>query len=230
MAVVKLNFEEALKVLCNNLKVSPDALTYLKTRCVSKRQVESFKIGYTGDLTVEITDRVFRDKPVLLKPKTLVFPLIDLYDYIRGFNTRNLSPDGSGGAYSKVNWGDIGDFIYGLHNNLEKVYNTKTVLLCEGQFDFLSVEPYFPASGSVLTSMPSKAMLEVILRYADRIIFLHDGDKAGLRAKEYMETYVSKKITVNSIIPRFKDLNKWRVSDPENFKEYFQELAEDFLD
>lgn len=230
MSKAKLTYLEAQDYLQTSLKTSMEALAYLKSRCILKKQVDTFQMGFTGPYFIEITDRVFRDKPVLLKPNTLTFPLIDEYEHVRGFNTRNLTPDGAGGAYSKINWDNLDGFIYGFFNGLRKAYEHKVVLLCEGQFDFFSIEPYFKPSGAVLTSRPSQEMLDILSRYVERIIFIHDGDKAGIRSKEYLEQYVSRKFTVTSIIPNYKDLNKWRVSDPETFKKYFKELAEDFLD
>lgn len=227
---LEIPYSEAYLFLQETLKVSLDALTYLKSRAITKRQSEVFQMGYSADFDIYIKDKVFREKPVHIRPRTLTFPLIDEYSHVRGFNTRNLSPDGSGGAYSKINWDALDGFIYGFFNGLEEAYKTKTVLLCEGQFDFFSIEPYFKPSGAVLTSRPSQEMLDTLARYVERIIFIHDGDKAGIRSKEYMEKYVSKRFIVNSILPNYKDLNKWRVSDKKTFKSFFSEMAEDFLD
>lgn len=132
-------------------------------------------------------------------------------------------------AYSKMNWGDLGSYIYGLGFNLDLIYKYRLILLVEGMFDYFALEPYFKCAGVMLTAQPSQSQLEILKRYVDRIIFIPDADKTGLRAEEYMKRYVSYKFKINVLRPQYKDLSKWRKENPTSFKEFFLNVFSDFI-
>ena len=227
-AAYKDSWDAILPILRNGLKTSKDALLYLKGRGVSARQVENYKIGYVP-VDIELTDKVFREKPVRLTRDNLVFPLEDEYGEIRGVVLRKLTPDGSPNAYMKINWSDLKFFVYGLGNCLESVYEHRCLAAVEGILDCLAIEPYFKNVGALLTSRPYPQQEELLQRYIERFIFVPDSDKTGYKSEAIVKKYVSETLKVTSIRPAYKDPSKWREKDFDSFKAFYTQLSEDFL-
>jgi DNA primase len=206
-----------------DLTCSASALQYLKSRHVSFRQVQQYRIGYISRFTaLEGLDKT-------LFPDNLLFPMLNEFQEPVGVVTRSLK---EGYGYSKHVFDKEGAskrFLFGLEQALPHIYKHGTVLCVEGIFDLLAVEPYFPASIAMLTSRLSREQQDVLFRYVDRILFMGDSDRAGREAAQHATKYVSKRFSVSVIPVQTKDPSGWRSQHPDAFKEKMLYLKEIYL-
>ena len=120
-------------------------------------------------------------------------------------------------------------FLFGIHNAIESIYKTKSVLVVEGVFDLLAVQPFFPASVAMLTSGLSSAHKDVLDRYVKKIIYVPDNDSAGQESYNNLIKFCSKRYEIIKVDYKYKDLSAWLEADKSTFSSYFTDLKNIFF-
>lgn len=188
--------------ILNNSAFAQGARDYLKRRGFSEETINYYQVGFAPDdplwLYTFLKEREFSD-PFLkqsglfsrnnveypLFRNRLMFPIKDWQGRVVAFGGRDLS--GSSKAkyintpetllYSKR------EVLYGLHEGLDDIKKGESVIVSEGYFDVLAlhqagVKNCVAPLGTAFT--PEQGRL--IRRYAEKVLFLFDGDLAGLNA------------------------------------------------
>ncbi len=199
------------------------ARIYLEERGVTPQIIETFMLGFapnTGNaitkyliekklfpkadlidagLAIQYTERVrdfFRGR--------LIFPLVDHRDNVVGFSGRVLDKNATTAKY--INTRDTivyhkGDHVYGLNITKEAIRKANQVIICEGEFDVIScfhngIANVVGVKGTALT----ENQVNLLARYAAKITFCFDGDKAGQEAIKRSVLVVEKKGLVPTVI------------------------------
>lgn len=226
------------KYAYEDLVTSPEAIQYLKSRKITSKQVDLFRIGYIkynyvlSDLTRVTDDK--QEEPLKLYRGSLLFPLLDEYGELVGVLLRNLTPSGTQNPYTKIIFNKFDPlakkFLCGLYQSLDYVYTSKTILLTEGIFDMLAVQRYFPATAAILTANVSQEQKSLLKRYVDKILYVPDNDKTGRKASINIKKYFSDSFRITTLEGyAYKDYSEWLKNDPKGFEVYFQDLKTIFL-
>jgi DNA primase len=123
----------------------------------------------------------------------LMFPVADLHGRIVAFSGRQLDPppgeEPRGDAPAKyVNSPEgplykKGDILFGLHEGRVDVRREGWVLVCEGNFDLVALhQAGFPNAVAPMGTALTATHAKLIRRFAERVVLLFDGDRAGRRA------------------------------------------------
>jgi len=143
--------------------------------------------GYSSDRLTEVgvlgnkdgrNYDFFRDR--------LIFPFYDLHGRVIAFSGRIVSPKEGVGKY--INTGHTplftkGDHIFGLYQARKAIGRNGFVYLVEGQFDVMTLHKYgvenvIAGSGTAFTD----EQIKLIMRFAQKIVMIYDGDTAGIHA------------------------------------------------
>lgn len=224
------------------------ARDYLEERGVTPKIIETFMLGFAPDagnaltkylidkklfpsldlidagLAIQYTERVrdfFRGR--------LIFPLVDHRDNVVGFSGRVLDKNATTAKY--INTRDTlvyhkGDHVYGLNITKEAIRKANQVIICEGEFDVIScfhhgIANVVGVKGTALT----ENQVNLLARYAAKITFCFDGDKAGQEAIKRSLLVVEKKGLMPTVIeiPSGKDPDDALRADPGLFKKAARE-------
>lgn len=99
-------------------------------------------------------------------------------------------------------------FFFGLPQNLESIWEEKTVFLTEGIFDLISLCKIKRNCLSTLTANINEQQILWLKRYVDRVILLFDMDKKGKQSIEKIkETLSADGLLVYSINLKGHDVN-----------------------
>lgn len=125
----------------------------------------------------------------------LMFPIADHQGRIVAFSGRLLedppgkeSPPGRepGAKYINSPEGPLytkGKILFGLHEGRVAARRTGELLLCEGNFDLLALhQAGFANSVAPMGTALTADQAKLLKRFAERVVLLFDGDKAGRRA------------------------------------------------
>lgn len=204
--------EAAKNFFKKQLSLSSRFSSYLKERGIKPETAEEFELGASGggweDLTLYLVNSGFDINDIAraglaIKSESrgtyfdrfrnrLIFPIYNHFGKVVGFSGRILpefeEDERAGGKY--VNSPETPIFsksrlLYGFHKSKNKIREAKSVLLVEGQMDFLmawqdGVRNAAAVSGTALT----RDHLKILGRMAKRIILSFDNDEAGMIAGE----------------------------------------------
>ncbi|NLA91841.1 MAG: DNA primase [Spirochaetales bacterium] len=188
--------------ILNNSSYAQGAREYLKRRGFTEETINHYQVGYAPDdpawLYTFLKEREFSD-PFLkqsglfsrnnveypLFRNRLMFPIRDWQGRVVAFGGRDLS--GTSKAkyintpetllYSKR------EVLYGLHEGLDSIKREGSVILSEGYFDVLALhQAGLKNSVAPLGTAFTPEQGRLIRRYAEKVLFLFDGDLAGLNA------------------------------------------------
>jgi DNA primase len=123
----------------------------------------------------------------------LMFPVTDLHGRIVAFSGRQLDPPPGeaqrGDAPAKyVNSPEgplykKGEVLFGLHEGRVDVRREGWVILCEGNFDLVALhQAGFANAVAPMGTALTAAHAKLLRRFAERVVLLFDGDRAGRRA------------------------------------------------
>ena len=189
------------KNLLNNLN-SPDVKNFIVNRGLSTEIIERFYLGYAkkGNHLLEFLKNrgIELDKAVslgLIKEgdngyydyfrNRIIFPIRNIHGEFIGFGGRVIddndspkylnSPDTP--VYNKRN------SLYGIFENKDKIKKLKEAIFVEGYMDLISlyeanIKTCVATCGTALT----ENQIKMISRFTENILFLYDGDKAGIKA------------------------------------------------
>ncbi len=186
------------------LRENPEAVKYLADRGVSERMIKLFEIGFApkknsmaalakksdvrGDMMLELgvvrraENRnniydTFRDR--------IIFPIRNEYGMMTGFGGRTIV-GGDTAKYLNSPQSRLFDksrLLYGIHQALPEIRQSRRALVVEGYTDVVALTEH--GVGFAVAPMGTAATpkhMEVLFRYADKIVFCFDGDEAGRRA------------------------------------------------
>ena len=199
------------------------ARIYLEERGVTPKIIQTFMLGFapfTGNaltkyliekklfprqdlidagLAIQYTERVrdfFRGR--------LIFPLVDHRDNVVGFSGRVLDKNATTAKY--INTRETlayhkGDHVFGLNITKDAIRKANQVIVCEGEFDVIScfhngISNVVGVKGTALT----ENQVNLLARYAAKITFCFDGDKAGQEAIKRSLLVVEKKGLMPTVI------------------------------
>lgn len=149
--------ESALDPMVNNLKQSPRAMDYLKSRGFDESTIEHFKVGYDPKIDM------------------IVVPIFDKDGGLISFNGRSIE----GKSFRLGKGVPRNEIIYNLHN--AKKFGT--AIVCESQFDVMRIhQAGFPNAVCFFGSHISKIQARILQRYFERVIIMTDADPAGRKA------------------------------------------------
>ncbi len=192
----------AAKFYREQLKISPKAIDYLKSRGLTGEIAARYGIGYApegwqglrsvfgehyeqsvlveGGLVITNDggrryDR-FRDR--------VMFPIHDQRGNIIGFGGRVLGqgePKYLNSPETPIF--DKGRELYGLHQARQSIRESNTVVVTEGYMDVVALSQFgFGAAVATLGTATTATQLQKLVRLAERVVFCVDGDTAGRKA------------------------------------------------
>ena len=239
--------KEYYHYVLTKLPAGKQASTYLHERGVTQKVIETFKLGFApsmGDGLVKylIGKKKYAKEDVLEAGLAfvgrsglvdffrgrLLFPLVDHRDNVVGFAGRVLTGD----APSKyINTRETliyhkGEHVFGLNITKEAIRREKQVILVEGEFDVLScfehgIGNVVAVKGTALT----ESQVNLLSRFAQKITFCFDDDKAGQEAIKRSLIVVEKKGLTPTVIvpPNGKDPDEALKNEPGIFKKAVKE-------
>ena len=187
--------------------VGTPALEYALGRGMSKSILTTFGVGYAPDSWDNLvramkakgyTDQELIDSGLVTqsqKDKTkifdrfrdrLMFPIIDVRGNVIGFGGRIIKKDDTAAKY--LNSPETLIFnkrknLFGL--NLAKKSKQGYLILVEGNIDVVALHQYgFDNAIASLGTSLTEEQAALMTRYADQIVLIYDGDKAGQNATQ----------------------------------------------
>ncbi|HPQ69758.1 MAG TPA: DNA primase [bacterium] len=180
------------------------ARDYLKQRQVSEEMIERFELGYAPDAWDQLAAHL-RRKGVALEDAVAVGVIAPrekgdgYYDRFRhrvmcpvrnavgqavAFSGRLLGGDGP--KYINSPESDVfhkSRTFYGLHLAGKEIGKRDAALVCEGNFDVISLHQFgFPVTVAALGTAFTADHATLMERYTKNAIFVFDGDEAGQKA------------------------------------------------
>ena len=223
------------------------ALEYLKNRGVSDKVIDTFMLGFApfgNALTKYLLSKKKFAKDDLVASGVafsrgndvvdffrgrLMFPLIDHRDNVVGFAGRVLDPEATTSKYINTRETLIyhkGEQFYGLHITKDAIRRENQAIIVEGEFDVIScfengIANVIAVKGTALT----EAQVNLLGRFAEKITFCFDGDKAGQEAIKRSLAVVEKKGLTPTVIeiPGGKDPDEALKNEPGLFKKAVRE-------
>lgn len=156
--------------------------SYLRSRGVTDEQIKLFRVGL-GPKTARLPEesetgkRFNRQYRGTLEGRVII-PLYNCSGALRGILTRAWE-ERMFSTFYLDGWEEDA-VLFGMPQNLQAIWETKTVFLVEGSFDFFPVQRVFPNTLSPLTAKLSQNQLRFLRRWAKNVVFLFDRDKKGM--------------------------------------------------
>jgi DNA primase len=192
--------EAACAFYRRELKASPVAIEYLKSRGLTGETARRFGLGYAPD-DWQALKRAFEayGEPRLVEAGLVIegegkrydrfrgrimFPIRDRRGVVIGFGARVL--DGSQPKYLNSPETPLfrkGQELYGLFEGIEAIRRKGRVLVCEGYLDVIQLsQAGFEESVAALGTAITPQHVATLLRLSDAVVFAFDGDAAGRNA------------------------------------------------
>jgi DNA primase len=239
--------KEYYHYVLTKLPAGKKAMDYLKNRGVTDKVIETFRLGFAPPTGKALGDYLVKKKNypreeiieaglgfdgrtglVDFFRGRLLFPLIDHRDNIVGFSGRVMEGD----VPSKyINTRETliyhkGEHMFGLNITKDAIRREKQAIIVEGEFDVLScfehgVSNVVAVKGTALTEQH----VNLINRYANKVTFCFDDDKAGQEAIKRSLIVVEKKGLTPTVIaiPNGKDPDEAMKEDAGNFRKAVNE-------
>ncbi len=190
--------EKVAAFYVEQLRVTPKAVEYLKSRQVKGAIARDFLLGYAPDKWSCLSERF--DQKLLIEAGLLVvkddgqvydrfrsrvvFPIRDKRSRIVGFGGRVL--DDSLPKYLNSPETPVfhkGKEVYGLYELLAKNSKPQRILIVEGYMDVIALAQYgIHYAVAALGTATSQAHLDLLFRFSSELVFCFDGDRAGREA------------------------------------------------
>lgn len=223
------------------------ALAYLLDRGISQKIIETFMLGFAptrNALTKYLLSKKKFAREDLVAAGVvfqkgydivdffrgrLMFPLMDHRDNVVGFAGRILDNDDTNSKYINTRETLIyhkGEQFYGLNITKDAIRRENQAIIVEGEFDVIScfehgIANVVAVKGTALT----ESQVNLIGRFAQKITFCFDGDKAGQDAIKRSLAVVEKKGLTPTVIeiPGGKDPDEALKNEPGLFKKAVHE-------
>jgi DNA primase len=218
------------------------ALDYLTKRGIKQQLIETFMLGFSpmgNALTKYLLSKKKFSREDLVDAGLafqrdgdtvdffrgrLMFPLVDHRDNVVGFAGRTLDPEATTSKYINTRETLIyhkGEQFYGLNVTKDAIRREEQAIILEGEIDLLScfehgIGNVVAVKGTALT----EAQVALLARFAKKITFCFDGDKAGQNAIKRSLAIVEKKGLTPTVIeiPGAKDPDEILQDNPGLFK------------
>lgn len=225
----------ALRFFRNKLKENKEAFEYLLSRGLKEDTIDFFELGY-APLQNELRDYLFslgyslkniQSAGLLTYGKEdrfrqrIIFPFIDHAGKVVGFTGRiypEIVPSATREDVAKyLNTSETelfkkSQFLYGLYHAIPHAKEEKSIIVVEGQMDFLAcwqnnIKNVVAISGTAFT----EEQLKILRRYTRKIAFALDEDEAGFRATlKSIPLAIKTGFQIEKIIfPNAKDLGEF---------------------
>ncbi len=208
-----------------------EARNYLKGRNIKPETVKDYRLGYGGkgwnSLKDYLNGKGYKDNDILKAGliskgsnglydrfrERIIFPILDKDGNTVGFGGRILKDDKKTAKYLNTAENPVfhkGNMLFSLNFARDEAAKKKEAILVEGYMDVIAlyqngIKNVVAPLGTALT----ESQLLIVKRLCDTVIFIFDGDKAGIDAANR-----ALDITVNS------DLIQWVVILPEKKDPY----------
>ncbi len=187
--------------------IGATARTYLETRGIRSEVASTFQIGYAPDSWDSLMNYLLKKRVTVQEMDTvgltvlterrsrydrfrgrLVFPIKDSRGNIIAFSGRVLKEQKDNPGSKYVNTPETSIYhkresLFGVYTAKEAIKKEGYAILVEGEFDVISpyqygIENVVAVKGSAIT----KEQLQLLKRYATRIVFALDADATGIEA------------------------------------------------
>jgi DNA primase len=199
--------EAVLKLYREHLKTDDRMQKYMEERGIRASTAESFHLGSSPDLWQWLEEGLarlgFSGRESYLKEMGLVrakeqggtydffrgrliFPIRDASGRLCGFGGRALPGQDDRAKY--INSQDSRvfhkqDLLYGLYHSIPEIRSSREAILVEGYLDVIGLAQCgLPRAVGPLGTAFTEGQLRLIERYADTLVCMMDGDKAGRAA------------------------------------------------
>ncbi len=196
--------ESALDFFCNNLQKNENALSYVKSRKLSEKEIKDFEIGYSLDsfsaLFSHLTNKGFSKESIIkcglaiekngnvfdMFRNRIMFPIKNIQGKVIAFGGRSF--DGQEPKYINSKETPLfskKEILYGLFNAIKSGSKFKKdyVLVAEGYLDVIKLHKYdFKNAVAPLGTALTEQHIEVLSRFSPNHMLCFDGDKAGFNA------------------------------------------------
>lgn len=180
------------------------AREYLKKRRLTRDSVERFRLGFGGSgwqgLYDAMRERGYSDQELeqaslVSKGKQgyfdrfrerIIYPIMDNSGRVAGFGGRVLQKDARGAKY--LNSAETPVFhksrlLFGLDKAADAISRSRTALVVEGYMDVIALHQNGIGNAvAALGTAFGESHLGILKRYCEKVVFLFDGDAAGLAA------------------------------------------------
>lgn len=248
--IYKINglVKEYYHYILTKLPVGKPALQYLQNRGVSEKVIKTFGLGFAPATGTSLTNYLMQKKQY---PKEdlltaglivdggnrlydffrgrLMFPLIDHRDNVVGFSGRILEKNDKISKYVNTRETLVyhkGEHFFGLNITKDSIRRENQAIIVEGEFDVIScfqngIGNVVGVKGTALT----ENHVNLLSRYAQKITFCFDGDKAGQEAIKRSLPVVEKKGLTPTVIeiPGDTDPDEALQKEPALFKRAVRE-------
>jgi DNA primase catalytic core len=194
--------DSAQKFFENRLHTDTEAISYLKSRCISDDTIRDYMAGYSGQNFEMSANLSSVYSPDVLKKADLIkigqhnnmldtfrdritFPFLDNYGRIVGFTGRGITDNAINFAKylntSETPLFHKGEELFGLYQARNEITRSNKVYMVEGQFDVLSfhqngIKNVVCGSSTAFTEQQRKKLL----RLTQNITLIYDNDAAGV--------------------------------------------------
>lgn len=197
---VRIVLQAAMEWYQNKLRSSIPATKFIKDRMIKDEVCSDYLAGYAPKGWSELHDYLkgrgfdesFMLEADLIRKNSrggyidtfrdrIVFPFLDSHHRVVGFTGRTISGD----SVKYLNTGETllfnkGSQIFGLQQARNEIVRQDCIIMCEGQFDVLSLHQNgvlnaVCGSSTALTETQRK----ILMRFSHNITLLYDGDRAG---------------------------------------------------
>ncbi|TLQ04917.1 DNA primase [Pediococcus stilesii] len=188
-----------------NTKLGENALSYLKQRGLSEKEIKDFNIGFAApeqDLLLsffkehKIDDKTMAESGLFIETgehelrdrffNRIIFPIKDSNGKIVAFSGRSLVKDPNHPKYLNSPETSIfnkGKVLYNFFQARSEIIQSKTVILYEGFMDVIAAHRANVKNGiATMGTSLTEDHINAINRVADRVIICFDGDEPGQRA------------------------------------------------
>ncbi len=227
------------------------SMGYFLSRGLTKEMIEQFQLGFTpneGDGLVKAATnagfKLEKLQEIGLANKfgkdffsnRIMFPIKNLRGRVAGFAGRIIEKNLKAPKYINSIESLIynkRDILYGAFDSKQSIRQNDMCILVEGYTDVIGLHQ-FGISNVVATSGTSLTdeQINVIKRLTNNLLFLFDGDKAGINAAlRGVEKVVTKDMNVRvAILPENEDPDSFiRKVESEEFNKFTSENSEDFI-
>lgn len=231
---------EAIAKFCQG-QMNRSARIYLKERGVSEQSTHTFGLGYCPFEIDEFVESLGRqqllDQGVLFETEdgdlrcfirnSITFPFINQYEKVVSISFRpKQSNEVIKTKKLRKYWHTSfpkGNFVYGLRQAIPFIRQERCVIVAEGQFDViiahqLDIKNTVSVGGTAL----SARHINLLSRFAKRIVVVFDGDEGGQKGLEKVREQKLEGTTIETIeLPDGEDVDSFLQSYG---KEAFLEL------
>lgn len=113
----------------------------------------------------------------------IVIPIFDPYSNLIALSVRGVTDD-----CEPKYWNESypkGETLFGMHNAMKSIWEKGYAIIVEGQFDVIAMHAFgFSNTVGILGGAFTPMHAYLLKRYTHQIVFMFDGDEAGLKHNE----------------------------------------------